>query len=160
MGWAAAGSNVTRQLSPRAARSAGLLGKVASCVTRQANLVARQLFRRAALNEAQRVHAQSHTGSTECPTTAPARNPAKPAPRHRAVASDTCSRVQAPWASLHADLNGAYNILRKVFLHFQWHAALPARFTLLWLSPKKGLTEFAQRSVIPLRGGAGALPVL
>ncbi len=58
------------------------------------------------------------------------------------------------------DLNGAYNILRKVFLHFHWHAALPARFTLLWLSPKKGLTEFAQRSVIPLRGGAGALPVL
>lgn len=36
---------------------------------------------------------------------------------------------------------------------------MSARFTLLWFSPKKGLTEFTQRSVTPFRGRAGALPV-
>ena len=118
-----------------------------------------------ALNETLRTHprAQASTGSPESPGLQPGAEPSETRTtplgrRQRHVFKSP--GADGAWASLHADLNGAYNILRKVFLHFKWHAALSARFTLLWLSPKKGLTEFAQRSDIPFRGRAGALPVL
>jgi len=118
-----------------------------------------------ALNETLRTHprAQSSTGSTESPNSSPGAEPSEtrtPPLGRRQRHVFKSPGATGLWASLHADLNGAYNILRKVFLHFQWHAALSARFTLLWLSPKKGLTEFAQRGDIPFRGRAGALPVL
>jgi transposase len=40
---------------------------------------------------------------------------------------------------MHADLNAAFNVVRKAVLKFQWHAALSPLYELLWLSPKRGL---------------------
>lgn len=43
------------------------------------------------------------------------------------------------WEKIHADLNGALNIIRKVFKRFRQHGRLSPKFWLYWLSPKFGL---------------------
>jgi IS605 OrfB family transposase len=43
------------------------------------------------------------------------------------------------WSVVHADVNGAFNILRKVFLNFQYHLKLTLKFTLYRLSPRLGI---------------------
>ena len=40
---------------------------------------------------------------------------------------------------VHADVNGAFNIVRKVFRNFKYHAGLTLKFTLLRLSPRVGV---------------------
>jgi len=47
-------------------------------------------------------------------------------------------------AGLHADANGALNILRKAMPAFHAHAALSPRFGLWWLWPR-GLRPFATK---------------
>jgi putative transposase len=43
------------------------------------------------------------------------------------------------WKRVHADVNGAFNILRKVFASFRYHVGLTLKFTLYRLSPWQGL---------------------
>src|SRR5690606_5901557 len=38
----------------------------------------------------------------------------------------------------HADVNGAFNIIRKVFDDFCYHAGLSLKFTVRWISPRRG----------------------
>ena len=40
------------------------------------------------------------------------------------------------WAWVHADVNGAFNIIRKVFHAFAYHSGLTLKFTLFRLSPR------------------------
>jgi putative transposase len=49
--------------------------------------------------------------------------------------------IKDNWSSVHADLNGAYNMLRKVFPDFACHGKLHSQVWLHWLSPKLGLTS-------------------
>ena len=42
------------------------------------------------------------------------------------------------WAKVHADVNGAFNMLRKVFRDFAYHAGLTLKYTLMRLSPDWG----------------------
>jgi IS605 OrfB family transposase len=49
------------------------------------------------------------------------------------------------WRVIHADLNGAFNILRKACPAFRWREALSARHDLMWLSPKAGLSKMRLR---------------
>jgi len=44
------------------------------------------------------------------------------------------------WARVHADVNAAFNRLRKVFRAFGYHAGLTLKYTVLRLSPRLGLT--------------------
>jgi IS605 OrfB family transposase len=44
------------------------------------------------------------------------------------------------WARVHADVNAAFNMLRKVFKGFAFHAGLTLKYTVLRLSPRLGLT--------------------
>jgi putative transposase len=53
--------------------------------------------------------------------------------------------ADAGWQTIHADLNGAYNIIRKIFKHFRHHPGLSSRFLLAWLSPKLGLSRMQLR---------------
>ena len=55
---------------------------------------------------------------------------------------DDCASPRPPsgWARVHADINGAFNIIRKVCLKFQWREHLTPSFELLWLSPRLGLS--------------------
>lgn len=39
---------------------------------------------------------------------------------------------------VHADVNGAFNIIRKVFKDFCYHAGLSLKFTVRWISPRRG----------------------
>ena len=41
---------------------------------------------------------------------------------------------------IHADINGAFNILRKIFAWFTFNESLDLDYTLYWLSPKLGIT--------------------
>jgi putative transposase len=43
------------------------------------------------------------------------------------------------WRKIHADLNGAYNIVRKVFTGFGFDGRLSARYDKYWLSPRQGV---------------------
>jgi len=43
------------------------------------------------------------------------------------------------WKWVHADVNGAFNIVRKVFQNFSYHAGLTLKFSLLRLSPRVGI---------------------
>jgi hypothetical protein len=52
------------------------------------------------------------------------------------------------WGSIHADVNGAYNILRKACPAFACHDGLSSEFELLWLGPR-GLRPFASRRKEP-----------
>ena len=51
--------------------------------------------------------------------------------RHNVVAEARFSRI-------HADVNGAFNIIRKVFRNFCHHAGLTYKFTVRWISPRRG----------------------
>jgi len=51
--------------------------------------------------------------------------------RHNVVA-------QKRFAKVHADVNGAFNIIRKVFSNFRHHAGLTYKFTVRWISPRRG----------------------
>ena len=51
--------------------------------------------------------------------------------RHNVVADDRFAKV-------HADVNGAFNIIRKVFTNFRHHAGLTYKFTVRWISPRRG----------------------
>lgn len=51
--------------------------------------------------------------------------------RHNVVA-------QTRFARVHADVNGAFNIIRKVFSNFRHHAGLTYKFTVRWISPRRG----------------------
>ncbi|TLX17110.1 IS200/IS605 family accessory protein TnpB-related protein [Rhizobium sp. MHM7A] len=51
--------------------------------------------------------------------------------RHNVVAEKRFSRI-------HADVNGAFNIIRKVFKSFCHHAGLTYKFTVRWISPRRG----------------------
>jgi len=42
---------------------------------------------------------------------------------------------------IHADVNGAYNILRKACLAFEFHDGLSLGFRIWWLNPKTGLAQ-------------------
>ncbi len=44
------------------------------------------------------------------------------------------------WRWVHADVNGAFNIIRKVFHNFTCHIGLTLKFTLLRLSPRTGVS--------------------
>jgi len=39
---------------------------------------------------------------------------------------------------IHADVNGAFNIIRKVFTGFCYHVGLSLKFTVRWISPRRG----------------------
>ncbi len=43
------------------------------------------------------------------------------------------------WRKIHADLNGAYNIVRKVFTGFGFDGRLSSRYDKYWLSPRQGV---------------------
>ncbi len=43
------------------------------------------------------------------------------------------------WRKIHADLNGAYNIVRKVFTGFGFERRLSSRYDKYWLSPRQGV---------------------
>jgi putative transposase len=43
------------------------------------------------------------------------------------------------WSVVHADVNGAFNIIRKVFVNFRFHLKLTLKFTLFRLSPRLGV---------------------
>jgi len=43
------------------------------------------------------------------------------------------------WKWVHADVNGAFNIVRKVFQNFSYHAGLTLKFSLMRLSPRAGV---------------------
>jgi putative transposase len=57
----------------------------------------------------------------------------------------TVASAPVGWRRMHADLNAAFNVVRKVVLKFQWHAALSPLYELLWLSPKRGLQPMKLR---------------
>ena len=42
------------------------------------------------------------------------------------------------WKIVHADVNGAFNIIRKVFKNFAYHVGLTLKFTIFRLSPRLG----------------------
>jgi putative transposase len=44
------------------------------------------------------------------------------------------------WKWVHADVNGAFNIIRKVFRRFAYHDGLTLKFNLLRVSPRLGVT--------------------
>jgi hypothetical protein len=44
------------------------------------------------------------------------------------------------WARVHADVNAAFNMLRKVLKGFAFYAGLTLKYTVLRLSPRRGLT--------------------
>ena len=44
------------------------------------------------------------------------------------------------WRWVHADVNGAFNIVRKVFQNFSYHIGLTLKFNLMRLSPRLGVT--------------------
>jgi len=44
------------------------------------------------------------------------------------------------WRKVHADVNGAFNIIRKVFKDFVFNAALTLKYTLMRVSARLGLT--------------------
>ena len=39
---------------------------------------------------------------------------------------------------VHADVNGAFNIIRKVFARFRYHVGLSLKFNVRWISPRMG----------------------
>lgn len=45
------------------------------------------------------------------------------------------------WNVVHADVNGAFNIIRKVFINFTYHVKLTLKFTLFRLSPRLGVVR-------------------
>ncbi|TLX16775.1 IS200/IS605 family accessory protein TnpB-related protein [Rhizobium sp. MHM7A] len=51
--------------------------------------------------------------------------------RHNVVADKRFARI-------HADVNGAFNIIRKVFENFCHHTGLTYKFTVRWISPRRG----------------------
>lgn len=53
--------------------------------------------------------------------------------RADALASNVIKRI-------HADVNGAFNIIRKVFKKFKYHSGLSMKFTVKWISPRVGAT--------------------
>ena len=55
---------------------------------------------------------------------------------------------------VHADINGAFNILRKALPWFEFNPTLTFSYDLFWLSPKHGL------SAMNLRQDMGVLPVV
>ena len=44
------------------------------------------------------------------------------------------------WARVHADVNAAFNMLRKVFKEFKCHRHLSSKHTVMRISPRLGLT--------------------
>ena len=58
------------------------------------------------------------------------------------------SKGQGGWGRVHADANGAYNIVRRACPAFQRHAGLSPRFELHWLSPC-GLRAFGEKPCLP-----------
>jgi putative transposase len=57
----------------------------------------------------------------------------------------TVASAPVGWRRMHADLNAAFNVVRKAVLKFRWHAALSPLYELLWLSPKRGLQPMKLR---------------
>jgi hypothetical protein len=47
------------------------------------------------------------------------------------------------WAWVRADVNGTFNIIRKVFHAFAYHSGLTLKFALFRLSPILGVTPLA-----------------
>jgi hypothetical protein len=84
-----------------------------------------------------------------------------PVPALAGTAPDPCAATAAPmgkclrqerntfvnlhqtgrWAQVHADVNAAFNLLRKVFKGFAFHAGLTLKYTVLRLSPRLGLSR-------------------
>lgn len=54
----------------------------------------------------------------------------------------TTLSLTGAWRVIHADINGAFNIIRKAFKKFRFHAGLSPKYVRYWLSPKQGLTPF------------------
>lgn len=108
-----------------------------------------------ALDEPLQTFGQKAATSTERTETEPTQGDAPPASVEDRQAVQLCGKrgtgakrhfFKSPgaddgWQTIHADLNGAYNILRKVFKYFRHHAGLSSRFRLAWLSPKEGLSR-------------------
>lgn len=57
--------------------------------------------------------------------------------RHRFIHKNRTDR----WRIVHADVNGAFNIIRKVFKDFRYHAGLTLKYVLYRLSPRIGLAR-------------------
>jgi len=57
----------------------------------------------------------------------------------------TSPGAKAEWLVVHADVNGAFNILRKACPAFQCHEKLSLRHKLWWVSPKTGLSPMNLR---------------
>ena len=51
---------------------------------------------------------------------------------------------QDRWKVVHADVNGAFNILRKAFAAFKYHVGLTLKFTLYRVSARCGMTPILQ----------------
>lgn len=66
----------------------------------------------------------------------------------------TTPGLENEWARMHADLNGAFNILRKAFPAFQINAGLTSRCLLYWFSPKSGWTPMKLKSKQKLKQAA------
>jgi putative transposase len=47
------------------------------------------------------------------------------------------------WKVVHADVNGAFNIIRKVFESFAYHVGLTLKFTVFRLSPRLGMVRIS-----------------
>jgi hypothetical protein len=64
------------------------------------------------------------------------------------------------WARVHADVNAAFNMLRKVLKGFAFHAGLTLKYTVLRLSPRRGLTpaQTGETAADHDRSGARRLP--
>jgi transposase len=43
------------------------------------------------------------------------------------------------WQTVHSDVNGAFNILRKVFTSFKYHVGLTLKYTIYRLSSRLGV---------------------
>lgn len=119
------------------AQAAGLL-----LVTTEESYTSKTSF---ALNEPLRRHASAQTASSDTGDTRTDEQPSSLQGRRR---QHVFTSPQAPqgWARMHADLNGAFNIMRKAALKFRWHAKLSAAYELLWLSPKTGLSPMKLRT--------------
>jgi len=47
------------------------------------------------------------------------------------------------WRVVHADVNGAFNIIRKIFRSFKYHAGLTLKYDLYRLSPRLGVVSIS-----------------
>jgi IS605 OrfB family transposase len=114
-----------------------------------------QAVSQAALGAAPREGSETAKPTTEgCPPAQRASQgsagAAAPAPLGRRGRGKKRHRFATPsapagWRAVHADLNGAFNILRKACPAFRWRKGLSAHHELTWVSPKTGLSKMRLR---------------